>query len=178
MTATMTRPQTRTGNRTEALHEMLARYDEAKAESSGVGGGGTHNESRINAFDPTTYTPAYRELDRCLERLKWLAYHGRPMIAKNVNAYRGWWNLDQRYFRCEKVQKPIHLRKTRSGDRIPAGLPRNMAIASRATILNGSQALAMVWVWDPRVDLAVVDETVAWISKEFRGTPSVYSEAA
>jgi hypothetical protein len=163
-------------DRVDTIKAMLALYQEARSVSSGAGGTGGRADSRYLEFDPSTWTREYKELERVLERLRYLAGHGRPMIARNVSSSTAWWNVRQRYLECEKVRRLVHLRKTHSGERVPTGLRQNEEIASRTTILNGSQTSVMVWRWNPKVDLGVVDVAVDWMSSEFRGTPSVYSQ--
>lgn len=175
----MTREPTRANTRREdTIKEMLSTFQEARSVSNGDGGTGGRADSRYLEWDHSTWTREYAELERVLEHLRWLAGHGRPMIARNLSSSAAWWNIRQRYLESEKRRRLVHLHKTRSGDRIPVGLPRNMAVASRSTILNGKQASVMVWVWNPAVDLRVVDATVGWISQEFRGQPAVYREVA
>lgn len=164
--------------RVETIHDMLSHYHDARAESSGWGDGGSSRlESRLLGLDPLTWTPAYRELERCLERLRWLAGHGRPMIEKGVSSGAAWWNVRARYLEAETVRREVHMRKTHSGQRVPAPLPRNMEVLARPTILNGSSQSLLVRVWDPRVDPQVVGAALRWISGEFRGQPASYSVA-
>ena len=166
----------REDRRVDTLHDMLLRYNEARAENSSAGGGGTQHSSRIHSFDAQTWTREYQELERCLERLRWLAEHGRPMIERNVSSGAAWWNIRARYLDAEIVRKELHLRKTHSGDRVPQPLPRNSEVVARATILHGKTNYMLVRTWDARVDPQVVGAALRWISREFRGTPAVYRE--
>lgn len=175
---TVERPHYRSTDRVDTLHEMLSRYNEARSEGSGGGGGGSHHESRINVFDAATWTREYQELERCLERLRWLAGHGRPMLERNVSAGAAWWNVRARYLEAEVVRREVHLRRTHSGDRVPTQLPRSMEVVARATILHGKTNYMLVRQWDRRVDPHVVGAALRWISREYRGTPAVYSETA
>jgi hypothetical protein len=178
MTLERTAPRRNT-DRVDTLHEMLVRLEEARSEGSSAGGGGSHHEARMNTWDALTYTREYKELDRCLERLRWLAEHGRPMIAPDVSSAKAWWHIRHRYLATEVVRREVHYRRTHSGERVPARLPRNMEVVSRQTILNGRAGYMMVRVWDPRVDPAVVGAGLRWISREFRGTPvAVWLDAA
>lgn len=168
----------RTKQRVETLHDMMTRYHEARSESAGPGGGGSQHGSRINAFDQRTWTREYQELERCLDRLKYLAQHGRPMIERNVSSSAAWWHVRARYLEATISRREIHLRKTHSGERVPARLPRNCEIVARATILHGKSQHMLVRTWDPRVDPRIVGAALRWISREYRGTPAVYSESA
>lgn len=163
-------------HRTESLRAMLSTYQEARSVSNGAGGTGGRADSRYLEFDPSTWTREFQELERVLNHLKYLAGHGRPMIARNVSSSTAWWHVRERYLHCEKVRRLVHLRKTHSGERVPTGLRPNEEIASRTTILNGSQTSLMVWRWNPKVDLGVVDVAVEWMSGEFRGSPATYPE--
>lgn len=163
--------------RTGVLHDMLNHYNEARSEATGAGGGGSRHESRINAWDPETWTPAYRELERCLEGLRWLAQHGRPMIERGVSSGAAWWHLRARYLEAELVRREVHLRKTHSGTRVPVPLPRNEEVVARPTILQGRSQTLLVRRWDQRVDPHVVQAALRWISREFKGQPAPYSVA-
>lgn len=163
-----------TSRRVGTIHDMLNRYNEARSEASGVGGGGSRHESRINGFDPETWTPEFRELERCLERLRWLASHGRPMIAHNVSSGAAWWNVRQRYLEARVVRREVRMRKTHSGHRVPVRLPSYMEVVARPTVLQGKTQYMLVRQWDERVDPHVVGVALRWISDEFRGRPAVY----
>jgi hypothetical protein len=169
------RPRTRT-DRIETLHAMLTHYTEARSEAGSGGGGGSRPESRLLAFDASTWTREYEELERCLNALRYLAQHGRPMIEQGVSSAAAWWHLRARYLEAETVRREVHFRKTHSGERVPARLPSNMEVVARATILNGRTGHMMVRVWDARVDPRVVAAGLRWLSAEFRGSPAVYSE--
>lgn len=178
MQATMTaeRPRAHSRDRIATLHDMLTRYHEARSEASGVGGGGTRLEGRLLAFDSQTWTREYQELDRCLQRLRWLAEHGRPMIEHGVSSGAAWWHLRQRYLEAHVGRREIHMRKTPAGERVPI-VPRNMEVVARPTILQGKTQMLLVRSWDQRVDPQVVGAALRWISREFRGTPASYSVA-
>lgn len=164
--------------RIATLHEMLQHYNHARSEASGgAGGGGARHEARLLGLDPTTWTREYRELERCLERLRWLALHGRPMIERGVSSGAAWWHVRQRYLEAREVREEVHLRKTHSGDRVPAHLPRNKEVIGRPTILQGRSQRLLVRVWDPAVDPHIVGAGLRWISREFRGEPRPYSVA-
>lgn len=179
MTSLLERPRPRPrSDRVDTIHEMLCRYEEARAENGGGGGGGSQHESRINAFDPQTWTREYQELERCLERLRWLAAHGRPMIEKNVSSSTAWWHLRHRYLETHTVRREVHLKKTHSGDRTLARLRHNEEVLARQTILNGRKSFVLLRVWDPRVEPTYVGAALRWIAREFKGTPAVYSETA
>lgn len=165
-------------HRTEALHEMLLRYSEAKSESSGLGGGGSHHEARMNVWDAQTWTREYRELERCLDALRYMAEHGRPMLERNVSSSAGWWHLRHRYLVTDTVRREVFMRRTHSGERVPARLPANMEVTSRQTILNGKTSYMMVRVWDARVDPAVVGAALRFLAREFRGVPATYAETS
>ena len=163
--------------RLEALHDMLSHYSDARSEASGAGGGGQRLEARLLGFDRETWTPEFRELERCLERLRWLAGHGRPMIERGLSSGVAWWSIRQRYLEAEIVRHEIHTRKTRSGHRVPVSLPANVEVVARPTILNGSRQHVLVRRWDQRVDPQVVRAGLRWISGEFRGEPRPWSVA-
>lgn len=163
-------------DRVDTLHEMLTRYHEARAESNGGGSSGGRNESRLLGFDPTTWTREYVELERCLNELRGLAHNGRPMIEHGVSSSAGWWHLSHRYLRTETVRREIHMRRTHSGERVPARLPANMEVVSRQTILHGKSSHMLVRVWDTNVDPKVVGAALRWVSRSYRGTPAVYDE--
>ena len=180
MPATMPleRPRQVSTDRVDTIHEMLVRYDEARSEGSSAGGGGSHYEARLNTWDSQTWSREYRELDRCLDRLRWLAEHGRPMIERSISSGAAWWAIRSRYLESTVVRREVHYRRTHSGERVPARLPSNMEVVSRQTILNGRAGYMMVRVWDPRVEPAIVGAGLRWISREFLGQPAVYSESA
>lgn len=164
----------------QTIREMLSRYEQARSSagsSTGDGAGGRF-ESRINTFDPLTWTPEYRELERCLLRLRWLAEHGRPMIAKGVSASRAWWHLRHRYLEARVVRREVHLDENHRRTNRRPRLAGNMEVVSRQTVLQGRSSMMLVRVWDSRVDAAVVDAAVSWLACEFRGMPAVYSETA
>ena len=167
----------RNRDRVDTLHDMLVRFVEAKSEASGGGGGDSRLESRLLGFDPLTWTREYRELDRCLDRLRWLAEHGRPMIERNVSSAAAWWNVRARYLEAETVRREVHSRRTHSGERVPGRLPGNYEIVARPTILQGKSQHMLVRVWDPGVRPEVVAAALRWISREYRGTPASYSAA-
>ncbi len=178
MTLTMTieHPRKTADWRTTLIESMLEHYHEARAEAYGGESTGARNTSRINAFDTKTWTHEYVELERCLDHLRYLAGHGRPMIAKNVSSSTAWWNLRERYLNAQTVRREVHTRRTHSGNRVPVELPRNMEVVSRQTVLNGKTSSMLVRVWDPGVDLRVVRVAVDWVAGEFKGTPAVYGE--
>jgi hypothetical protein len=149
---------------------MLASFSDARAEAFGGGGAGGRATSRINSFDPATWTRSYQELDRVLEHLRYLAGHGRPMIARDVSSSTAWWSIRARYLDAKIVRREVHLRKTHTGNRVPI-LPANSEIASRATILNGRTCSMMLRVWDGGVQPRVVDATIGWIDEQFKGRP-------
>jgi len=163
--------------RLDTIHDMLSHYHEARSEAGGTGGGGSRLEARLLGWDPETYTREYRELDRCLDRLRWLAQHGRPMIAKGISSGAGWWHLRMRYLESQVVRREIHTRRTHNGTRVPAPLPRNCEVVARPTILQGRSQTLLVRTWDARVDPQIVRASLGWISQEFRGHPRPYSAA-
>lgn len=163
-------------DRTQAIHDMLTRYEQARSESSSPGGSGGRHESRLLEFDHQTWTSAYRELDRCLERLRYIAQHGRPMIERGVSSSTAWWHLRHRYLHADVVRREVHSRRTHSGERVPVALPANMEIVARQTILNGKSSSMLVRVWDRRVDPKIVAAGLGWIAGQYRGMPAVYSE--
>lgn len=165
-------------DRQHTIRAMLERYDEARSASSGPGGSGRRHESRLNQFDPHTWTAEYQELERCLDRLRWLAHHGRPMIEKNMSSGAAWWHLRERYLNARTTRRLIHSRVTRTGHRVPARLPANTEIVGRPTILHGTTSSVIVRTWDARVDPGIVDAAVRWLAREYVGTPALYKENA
>ena len=155
---------------------MLLYYTEARSEAGSGGGGGSRPESRLLAFDAQTWTKEYAELERCLNALRYLAQHGRPMIERDVSSSAAWWHLRARYLEAVTVRREVHYRKTHSGERVPARLPSNCEVVARATILNGRTGYMMVRQWDARVDPRVVAASLRWLSGEFRGSPATYRE--
>jgi len=160
--------------RPEVLKEMLSRYHDARSTHGRTfGSGETRNESAILTFDPFTWTREYRELERCLGELRRLAHGRRPIIAKGVSASKAWWHLRERYLACRVERREIHTHKTRGGHRVPKRLPQNMEVLSRPTLLKGDRVAVVVRVWDPGVDMVVVEAAVEWLAGEFRGTPAL-----
>ncbi len=177
MTAMQLEQRPRHGrDRVDTLHEMMCRYETARAESNGGGSSGGRNESRLLGFDPTTWTREYQELERCLNELRTLARNGRPMIEHNVSSSTAWWHLSHRYLRTETVRREVFMRRTHNGERVPNRLPANMEVVSRQTILHGKSSHMLVRVWDTNVDPKVVGAALRWIAREFKGSPAVYSE--
>ena len=179
MTLALLRPPTRPeppmpDTRADTIHALLDRYHDARSTHGRTFGTGDHrNESAILHFDHATWTPAYRELERCLTELRRLAHGRRPMIAKGVSASKAWWHLRERYLACRVERREIHTHKTRGGHRVPKKLPANMEVLSRPALLRGDRVAVVVRVWDPGVDMAVVDAAVGWIAGVYRGTPAL-----
>ncbi len=176
MSATLEHRPRHGRDRVDTLHEMLTRYESARAESNGGGSSGGRNESRLLGFDPQTWTREYQELERCLNALRYLGAVDSPIIEKGVSAQRAWWHISHRYLRTETVRREIHMRRTHSGERVPARLPANMEVVSRQTILHGKSSYMLVRVWDTNVDPKVVGAALRWIARSYNGTPAVYDE--
>lgn len=166
----------RNSERIETLHQMLSRYSEAQSQKRGEGGIGGQFSSAELVWDDTTWTPAFQELERCLIELRKLAKTTRPIIPPGISSSKAWWCLQERYLNSKVIRREIRTRRTRSGHRIPANLPRNQEVVARPILLHGDRSEMLVRVWNPGVEMESVEAALDWIAKEYRGQPAMFSE--
>lgn len=158
--------------RQRVLRLMLALYIDCRQESGERAGSGTRRESRLLAFDPRSWTPQMRELERCLDLLRDRARARGPMLERGVTAGSGWWHLRQRYLEATTVRRELRTRKTRSGHRVPV-VPAHAEVLSAPTSALGGRCSVLLRIWHAGVDERVVDAAVRWISGEYRGEPAL-----
>lgn len=151
--------------REQTIVEMLAWYEDARAQAQSESSRGGEFDSSALVFDPFTWTREYRELERQLEILK----RSKPSL---------YWHVSQRYLVTYCVRREVFTHKTRAGHRVPIRLKPWEEVASRATLLHGDRAEMIVRVWDRRVDPTLVQEAIRWIARSFRGMPSLPREIA
>lgn len=160
-----------TSLRERTIVEMLERYQEALAQAKGEGGIGGQFSSAMLLWDGQTWTPEFRELERCLWKLRELARQGG--VIEDEPAHRVWWNIKERYLVAQLRRRTVHTQKTKRGYRVPVGIPPNAEIVSRVTQLRGEQSSVILRIWDNRVNSAILAIGVGWLADEFRGSPSL-----
>lgn len=134
----------------EKIDELLDHFTDIQQTTFGRGGVGMGEGGVIQM--PEAWNQSYRELDRCLIRMRGLAADDvTPSFRRSYLHLRGWYLTPKIRFRYRKVRK-VHGKMVESFE--PAGEPRD-----RVKLIDRQGHPSLVLM------------AVAWIGLEFQGEP-------
>lgn len=141
--------------REQIVEALLGSYNDAIAGV--MGKDGMLGDGDAVWLMPVAYNKSMRELERCLRELR----------AADRGLY---WNVSERYLRCERRALNVRVRKHRPLTTNNVGVVGLVSSTDLNTHGNGSVRV-LCDVWDRRVELGRVAEAVRWLAREFRGEP-------
>lgn len=133
---------------------MLARYEDAQETLNGPSD--IKGDGNSIAAMPSTWNDSYRELERCLLKLR----------TERPTQY---WHLCERYVRC--ATKQIEVPMQNGKPKLP---PHTELAAIRET--GRRYTTVMVKQWTPAVRAEKVRKAIDYIASEFKGEPYLPAE--
>ena len=151
-------------SKAEKIAEMLRRYEEARETLNGPSG--VRGDGGDVCLMPVTWNASYRELERCLQRMR----ESRESLVRCSDGEKRspralWWHVTERFLRPElrHMRVPVRGGKPR--------IPAHAELHAGAVEVGEKWARVIVCVWSPAVSEVAVDAGLEWLADSFRGEP-------